>query len=111
MRKNGFSLIEVLVASAITLVMLVALIGLEIKSTAVAARASLGFDTLPVAIERVEELVEINFTGESRQVKEDYEVITTSSEEQVGLPVTRVHVEVYFDGKPYSELSIYKFQF
>ena len=110
MREKGFSLLEVIIALAIALIMLVALINLEIRSATLAARASIGFDTLPLAIERVEELTKREFSGTSREFMGEYEVQTTAVESTSELPYTRIKVEVLYNGEPYSELSIYKFK-
>lgn len=111
LRKNGFSLLEVIIAFAIAVLMLTALITLEMKSTALAARSSIGLDALPVAIERTEELTEIDFTGESRTPVDDFEVVTISGDADGGIPATRIKVEVFYNGESYSELSLYKFRF
>ncbi len=109
--RNGFSLLEVMVAMAIAVLMLTALITLEMKSTALAARSSVGLDTLPIAIERIEELAEIDFTGESTVPHGEYLVVTSTSDAGGGLPATRIQVEVKYNEQTYSELSLYKFRF
>lgn len=111
MKRNGFTLVEIMVAMAIAVLMLVALLSLETKSTTLAARSSVGFETLPIAIERVEDLAEIDFSGEAREIKGNYEIVTRSGETNAGIPLTRIRVEVLYNGAPYSELSLYKFRF
>lgn len=110
-RKNGFSLIEVIVAVAVAVLMLVALITLEVRSTALAARASIGLDTLPLAIERIEEVAETRSTDHSTKTQGEYRVITKTGEAKAALPATRITVEVQYNDRTYSELSLYKFNF
>jgi prepilin-type N-terminal cleavage/methylation domain-containing protein len=109
--KRGFSLLEVIVASTVAVLVLVALLSLEIKSTALAARAAIGFDTLPVAIDFIEELSNREVTGESQEMKGEYEIKTKADEIDVGIPISRIQVEVLYHGETYSALSIYKFNF
>lgn len=110
-QKKGFSLLEVIVAATVAVLVLAALLSLEIKSTALAAKASIGFDTLPVAIEYVEDLAGRDFSGESQEMRGEYEIKTKADEITVGIPINRVQVEVLYHGEPYSALSIYKFTF
>lgn len=108
--RRGFSLIEVLVALAIALLVLTALLSLEMKASRLAAETSVGIDTLPVAIEQVEEVAQREPTGRSEIVKGDYTVVTDVREVLTGVNMVRIKVEVYYDEKPYADLSLYKFK-
>jgi prepilin-type N-terminal cleavage/methylation domain-containing protein len=110
-QNKGFSLLEVIVAVTVAVLVLVALLSLEIKSTALAARAAIGFDTLPVAINYIEDLSGRDFSGESQEMKDEYEIKTKADEIDVGIPISRIRVEVLYHGEPYSALSLYKFRF
>ncbi|MFP4498985.1 MAG: prepilin-type N-terminal cleavage/methylation domain-containing protein [Vulcanimicrobiota bacterium] len=106
---KAFSLMEVIIALAIALIMLTALFSLEIRSTALAARAIRGFEALPYAIERIEELTEQDFTGSEKEFVKQYELLTTSQEFTGDLKYRRVKVEVLEKKESYVELSIFKF--
>jgi prepilin-type N-terminal cleavage/methylation domain-containing protein len=110
MKSGGFSLIEVLIALAIALVVLTAAISLEVSSTALAARASMGLDTLPYAIERIEEVSRQEFSGTSQEFKDGYEIRTTQKDAEASMPLTQIEVEVLFNGESYTTLSLYKFR-
>lgn len=111
MRKSGFSLLEVVIALAIALLMLSALISLEIKSTALAARATMGLKTLPVAIEKLEEVSQKQFSGTKSEMVDEFEVQTRAVDFNTAeIPYTRIQVEVFYNGQLYSELSTYNFK-
>jgi prepilin-type N-terminal cleavage/methylation domain-containing protein len=110
MKNSGFSLIEVLIALGIALVVLTAAISLEVSSTALAARASLGLDTLPYAIERIEEVSRQEFSGSSQEFINEYEIRTTQKDAESSLPMSQIEVEVFLNGESYSRLSLYKFR-
>lgn len=108
--QRGFSLIEVLVALAIALLVLSALLSLEMKASGLAAETSVGIDTLPVAIEKIEEAAKIEPTGRSEIESGDYSVVTDVREVLTGVNMVRIKVEVYYNEKPYADLSLYKFK-
>ena len=108
--KKGFSLIEVLVALAIALLVLTALLTLGMKATRLAAESSIGIDTLPVAIEHIEELTKRNPTGRSEIQKGEYSIVTDTREILSGVNMVRIKVEVFYKEKPYADLSLYKFK-
>ncbi len=108
--QKGFSLIEVLVALAIALLVLTALLSLEMKASRLAAETSVGIDTLPVAIEQIEEVAQREPTGRSEIVKGDYTVVTDIREVLTGVNMVRIKVEVFYNEKPYADLSLYKFK-
>jgi len=110
MKQRGFSLLEVLVALAIALMMLTALLSLEMKSTALAARTSMGINTLPIAIEKIEELIEREASGKSEEKVREYKVVTEVKEVLTGVNMVRIKVEVLFNEEPCCDLSIYKFR-
>lgn len=109
MRRSGFTLIEVIVAMAIAVLMLTILLSLEVKATALAAKTSIGIDTLPIAIDKIEDLTRQNFTGESTEFKGPYQIKISSSEILSGIPLVKVQVEVLLNGESYSTLSLYRF--
>lgn len=108
-RKAGFTMIEVIVGLAIALVMLTALLSLDIKSTRIAAETTLGIDALPVAIEEIEEWTKQTPTGKETKQVEDYTVVTETVDTATGVDLTRTKVEVFYDDKPCTDLSLYKF--
>lgn len=112
-RIKAFSLLEVIVAMAVATFMLTALLSLEIKSTKMAAEVFMGIDTLPIAIEHLEELSRQNYPGGVSSEKiEEYEVVTSTKEIFAGgFPVTKINVEVQFDGEGYTDLSLFRFNF
>lgn len=109
-KERAFSLIEVVVALAIALLMLTALLGLQLQAAMLASRSSLGFETLPIAIEKLEDLSGKSVSGTSKELKGEYEIITSSREEMANLPITRIQVEVLYEDQVYSDLSLYKFR-
>lgn len=109
--EDGFSLVEVIVALAITLLVLTALLNLQIRSTKLAAQTSMDIRTLPVAITAVEEVIQTPISGgRSEKNIEEYTVIAEMKDVLTGIDSTRTKVEVYYNDEPYSELSVYDFQ-
>jgi prepilin-type N-terminal cleavage/methylation domain-containing protein len=108
MKNKGFTLVEILIALGIALVVLTAVIRLEVSATALAARASLGFDSLPYAIERIEEVSRQEFSGTSQEFKDGYEIRTTQKDAEASVPLSQIEVEVLLNGESYSRLSLYK---
>lgn len=110
MKKNGFTLIEILIAIAIALVMLTTLLTLQARSTRLASETALGIDSLPVAIEHIEELTKQDMIIHSETESGRFTVITDRKEVITGVNLVQIQVEVFYNEKPCVDLSLYRFR-
>jgi prepilin-type N-terminal cleavage/methylation domain-containing protein len=104
---KGFSLLEVMVALAILTLVLVALLRLELKSAVLAARTSLTFKALPLAIEESEELAAKNFQGSETKDKENFKISAFTGDMPGELPAQRLRVEIYSNDQSYAGIVQY----
>lgn len=108
---RGFSLLEVIVAIAVAVLMLTALLSLEIRSTTLAAKTNISFESLPLAIEKIETVSkQQDFTGLSREKVGKFDVETRSMDSTGEIPFYRTKVEVFYNGESCSDISLYKFK-
>jgi prepilin-type N-terminal cleavage/methylation domain-containing protein len=79
-KKNGFSLIEILIALAISSLVLVAVLKLEVLSTRSAEKVSEDFYCLDIAVSKMENISGKNIPGIISENIGDYKVISFREE-------------------------------
>ncbi len=108
-RGGGFTLLEVLVALAIFLLVMVPVLTLELNSTAAVGRVSIEREAHYLAIYTLDTVLSTRFNGERTDIRGPYTVkIRSTSVETAKLPIERVSVSVYTNDEEYGEAIAYR---